>query len=134
MFFTHYNRHSLKCERLKNVMLNKKLLGHYLLTNPSDLQTLPISVNDINNTSVPCQPLFVSPTQSTLVPQHQYSSTPNDYSRKLLINTSTTPTHTTTTQSMNQSFVSPLRGGSLATKQPAKAAGSNMLRHYSSII
>lgn len=113
-------------------MLNKKLLGHYLLTNSSDLQTLPISVNDTNNTSIQCQPLFVSPTSSTTVPQHQYASTPNDLSRRLLINTSTTPAHSTTIA--NQSFASPVRGGSLAMKQPTKPAGSNMLRHYSSII
>ncbi|CAF3333080.1 unnamed protein product [Rotaria socialis] len=125
-------RHSLKRERHKNLMLNKKLLSHYLLTNSSDLQTLPLSVNDTNNTSLQCQPLFVSPTQST-VPQLQYASTPNDYSRKLLINTSTTPSHVTAAN-MNQSFASPLRGGSLATKQSTKPVGSNMLRHYSSII
>ncbi|CAF5162729.1 unnamed protein product, partial [Rotaria sp. Silwood1] len=67
-------RHSLKRERLKNLMLNKKLLSHYLLTNSSDLQTLPTSLNDTNNTSIQYQPLFVSPTQSTVVPQHhQYA-------------------------------------------------------------
>jgi wee1-like protein kinase len=127
-------RHSLKCERQKNLILNKKLLSHYLLTNSSDLQTLPTSIND---TSIQCQQLFVSPTQSTLVPQHQYSSTPNDNSRILLINTSNTSIYSTTTPStnLNQSFASPVRGGSLATKQQQmKSVGSNMFRHYSSII
>ncbi|CAF2399583.1 unnamed protein product [Rotaria sp. Silwood2] len=129
-------RHSLKRERLKNLMLNKKLLSHYLLTNSSDLQTLPTSINDTNNTSIQCQPLFVSPTQSTIVPQHQYASTPNDNSRKLLINTSNTPAYsiTASTINMNQSFASPVRGGSLTMKQQPKLVGSNMLRHYSSII
>lgn len=120
-------RHSLKRERQKNLMLNKKLLSHYLLTNTSDLQALPIGIND---TSVHCPQLLVSPTQSTVVPQHQYASTPNDTSRVLLINTSvaTPPTH------LNQSFASPARAGSLAMKQQMKPVGSNMLRHYSSII
>ncbi|CAF0812390.1 unnamed protein product [Rotaria sp. Silwood1] len=130
-------RHSLKRERLKNLMLNKKLLSHYLLTNSSDLQTLPTSLNDTNNTSIQYQPLFVSPTQSTVVPQHhQYASTPNDNSRKLLINTSNTPAYsiTTSTTNMNQSFTSPARGGSLAIKQQTKSVGSNLHRHYSSII
>ena len=118
-------RDSLKRERQKNLMLNKKLLSHYLLTTSSDLQTLPTSMNDTN---LSCQQMFHSPTQSTLVPQHQYASTPNDTSRILLINTSTTSTN------LNQSFASPARGGSLATKQQTKFVGSNMFRHYSSII
>jgi hypothetical protein len=114
-------------------MLNKKLLSHYLLTNSSDLQTLPTGTND---TSIHCQQLFVSPTQSTLVPQHQYASTPNDTSRVLLINTSNMSGYSTTTPStnFNQSFASPIRGGSLVTKQQTKFVGSNMFRHYSSII
>jgi len=66
-------------------MLNKKLLGDYLSTNSSDLQTLPTGIND---TSIQSQQRFVSPTQSTIVPQHQYASAPNDTSRILLINTS----------------------------------------------
>lgn len=118
-------------------MLNKKLLSHYLLTNSSDLQTLPTGINDTNNTSIQCQQLLISPTQSTLVPQHQYSSTPNDHSRILLINTSNTSSYSTTTTSstnFNQSFASPARGGSLATKQQTKLVGTNMFRHYSSII
>jgi hypothetical protein len=123
-------RHSLKRERQKNLMLNKKLLSHYLLTNSSDLQTLPIGINDTINTSIQ----FVSPTQSTVVPQHQYASTPNDNSRILLINTSACSTTTTTSTNLNQSFASPVRGGSLVTKQQTKLVGSNMLRHYSSII
>jgi wee1-like protein kinase len=129
-------RHSLKCERQKNLILNKKLLSHYLLTNSSDLQTLPTGINDTHNTSIQCQQIFVSPTQSTLVPQHQYASTPNDNSRVLLINTSNTSAYSTTTPStnLNQSFGSPVRGGSLATKQQTKLVGSNMFRHYSSII
>ncbi|CAF3716584.1 unnamed protein product [Rotaria sordida] len=129
-------RHSLKRERLKNLMLNKKLLSHYLLTNSSDLQILPTSINDTNNTSIQCQPLFVSPTQSTIVPQHhQYASTPNDNSRKLLINTANTPLYSiTTSTNINQSFESPVRGGSLAMKQQTKPIGSHMFRHYSSII
>jgi hypothetical protein len=112
-------------------MLNKKLLSHYLLTNSSDLQTLPTGIND---TSFQGQQLFVSPTQSTLVPQHQYASTPNDNSRVLLINTSTISPYSTTSTNLNQSFASPMRGGSLATKQQPKLVGSNMFRHYSSII
>jgi hypothetical protein len=117
-------------------MLNKKLLSHYLLTNSSDLQTLPTGINDTNNTSFQCQQIFVSPTQSTIVPQHQYASTPNDTSRVLLINTSITPAYSMTTPStnLNQSFASPARGGSLAMKQQTKFVGSNMFRHYSSII
>lgn len=131
-------RDSLKRERQKNLMLNKKLLSHYLLTTSSDLQTLPTGINDTNNTSIQCQQLLISPTQSTLVPQHQYSSTPNDHSRVLLINTSNYST-TTSSNNFNQSFASPARGGSLATKtqqqQPStKLTGSNMFRHYSSII
>jgi hypothetical protein len=114
-------------------MLNKKLLSHYLLTNSSDLQTLPTGIHDTNNTSIQCQQLLVSPTQSTLVPQHQYASTPNDMSRVLLINTSGYST-TTPSTNLNQSFTSPVRGGSLAMKQPTKFVGSNMFRHYSSII
>ena len=110
-------------------MLNKKLLSHYLQTNSSDLQALPTGINDTANTSVQ----FVSPTQSTLVPQHQYASTPNDHSRVLLINTSVCPT-STPTKNLNQSLASPVRGGSLATKQQMKIVGTNMLRHYSSII
>jgi len=116
-------------------MLNKKLLSHYLLTNSSDLQTLPTGINDTNNnTSIQCQQVFVSPTQSTLVPQHQYASTPNDNSTVSLINTSYTST--TTSTNLNQSFASsPIRGGSLAIKQQNKlVGGSNMYRHYSSII
>jgi hypothetical protein len=105
-------------------MLNKKLLSHYLLTNSSDLQTLPTGIND---TSIQSQQIFVSPTQSTIVPQHQYASTPNDTSRILLINTSPST-------NFNQSFASPARGGSLAMKQQPKLVGSNMFRHYSSII
>ncbi|CAF0735939.1 unnamed protein product [Adineta steineri] len=130
-------RHSLKRERQKNLMLNKKLLSHYLLTNSSDLQTLPTGINDTNNTSIQCQQIFVSPTQSTIVPQHQYASTPNDTSRVLLINTSNLSSYSTTTPStnLNQSFASPVRGGSLAMKQQTKLiGGSNMFRHYSSII
>jgi hypothetical protein len=117
-------------------MLNKKLLSHYLLTNSSDLQTLPTGINDTNNTSMQCQQFLISPTQSTLVPQHHYASTPNDNSRVLLINTSNTSGYSTTTTStnLNQSFTSPARGGSLAMKQPTKFVGSNMFRHYSSII
>lgn len=114
-------------------MLNKKLLSHYLLTNSSDLQTLPTGMND---TSIQYPQSYPSPTQSTLVPQHQYASTPNENSRVLLINTSNTSAYSTITPSLNlnQSFASPARGGSLATKQPTKIIGSNMLRHYSSII
>jgi hypothetical protein len=115
-------------------MLNKKLLSHYLLTNSSDLQILPTSINDTNNTSIQGQQLFVSPTQSTLVPQHQYASTPNDNSRVLLINTSNTPAYSITATNLNQSFTSPARGGSLAMKQQTRLVGSNTCRHYSSII
>ena len=111
-------------------MLNKKLLSHYLLTNSSDLQTLPTGINDSN---LPCQQLLISPTQSTVVPQHQYASTPNDTSRVLLINTSNYST-TTPSTNLNQSMVSPVRGGSLAMKQQPKPIGTNMFRHYSSII
>ncbi|CAF0780950.1 unnamed protein product [Adineta ricciae] len=123
-------RHSLKRERQKNLMLNKKLLSHYLLTNSSDLQTLPTGINDSN---LPCQQLLISPTQSTVVPQHQYASTPNDTSRILLINTSNYST-TTPSTNLNQSIASPVRGGSLAMKQQTKPVGTNMFRHYSSII
>jgi hypothetical protein len=66
-------------------MFKKKLLPHYLLTNSSDLQTLPTGIND---TSIQSQQIFVSPTQSNIVPQHQYASAPNDTSRILSINTS----------------------------------------------
>ena len=129
-------RHSLKRERQKNLMLNKKLLGHYLLTNSSDLQTLPTSAHETTHYSMPCQQLFVSPTQSNLVPQHQYASTPNDHSRILLINTTPSTSTKTMTTNMNQSLTSPTRtGNSLAMKQQTKCiGGSNMLRHYSSII
>ena len=123
-------RHSLKRERQKNLVLNKKLLGHYLLTNSSDLQTLPTGINDTTMSTIPCQQLFVSPTQSNLVPQHHYASTPNDQSRILLINTCTT----TPASNLNQSFVSPARGNSMTMKQQTKFVGSNMFRHYSSII
>lgn len=122
-------RHSLKRERQKNLMLNKKLLGHYLLTNSSDLQTLPTSINDTTHHGMPCQQIFASPTQSNLVPQHHYASTPNDHSRVLMINTASTPS-----TNLNQSFASPARTGSLAMKPPTKVVGANMLRHYSSII
>jgi len=115
-------RDSLKRERQKNLILNKKLLSHCLLTNSADLQTLPTSLDDQVNTS---QQMLHSPT--TIVPQHQFASTPNDTSRKLLINT-------TSSTNLNQSFASPARGGSLATKQTSKPVGTNMFRHYSSII
>jgi len=133
-------RHSLKRERQKNLMLNKKLLGHYLLTNSSDLQTLPTGIHDLSTNSFQCQPMFVSPTQSNTVPQHPHASTPNDASRILLINTSNTSgcSISTTTYLNNQSFASPVRGGSLVNvstmKQPSKLVGSNIFRHYSSII
>ena len=116
-------------------MLNKKLLGHYLLTNSSDLQILPTHNNDTTNSSIHGQQLFVSPTQSTIVPQHHYVSTPNDNSRVLLINTSNTPAYLlTTSTNANQSCVSPARVGSVGMSRQMKPIGFNMIRHYSSII
>ncbi|CAF4391931.1 unnamed protein product, partial [Adineta steineri] len=56
-------RHSLKQEREKNLLLNKKLLDHYLFSNSYDVQMLP---NDIQ-----FQQGFLSPLQSILVPQEQ---------------------------------------------------------------
>jgi hypothetical protein len=116
-------RHSLHQERAKNLLLNKKLLDHYLLTNSLDLQQLPIYSNDMNNSNIQFQQGFLSPTQSILVPQQQNLSTPNEHSRISLVNTPG-----------NQSILSPVHCGSLAMKQQVKLAGSHMFRHYSSII
>jgi hypothetical protein len=103
-------RHNLKQEREKNLSLNKKLLDHYLLTNPSDLQILLSYTNDSN---IQSQQGF-SPTRST----------PNDNS----------PNTPNCSINLNQSITSPTHCGSLIMKQQVKLAGSNMFRHYSSII
>ncbi|UJR09657.1 hypothetical protein I4U23_013891 [Adineta vaga] len=118
-------RHSLKQEREKNFLLNKKLLDHYFLTNAIDLQILP---TDINNSNLQFQSSFVSPTQSLLVPQQQSVSTPNDHSRILSIHSPKTPIYCS---NFNPIMTSP---SSFALKQQCKLAGSNMFRHYSSII
>ena len=117
-------RHSLKQEREKNILLNKKLLDHYFLTTTtSDLQMLP----DLNCNLLSFQPGILSPVQSNIFPPQQ--STPNDNSRILLAHTPTTPT------TVNSSLVpSPTPCASLALKQQIKLAGSNMFRYYSSII
>ncbi|CAF1317303.1 unnamed protein product [Adineta steineri] len=116
-------RHSLKQEREKNSLLNKKLLDHYLFSNSYDVQMLP---NDIQ-----FQQGFLSPLQSILVPQEQNLSTPNNHSRILLINSPNTPICCTNMN--NQTLISPGHCGSFAMKQ-IKLTGSNMFRHYSSII
>ncbi|CAF1436172.1 unnamed protein product [Adineta ricciae] len=106
-------RHSLKQEREKNIVLNKKLLDHYLLTNAIDLQILPI---DFNNSNFPSQQAFLSPNQSLLVPQQQNMSTPNDPSRVLIIHSPKTPI---CCANLNQTITSP---SSLALKQQLKLA------------
>ncbi len=114
-------RHSLKQEREKNLVLNKKLLDQYLLT--SDLQTLPIHNNDSN--------MGFSPTHSINVPQQQNISSPSDSSRILSVNS---PNTSACSINFNQSVISPAHCGSYAMKQQVKLAGSNMSRCYSSII
>jgi hypothetical protein len=120
-------RHSLKQEREKNLLLNKKLLDHYLFTNLSDLQILPTYNNDLNNSNMG----FLSPTHSINVPQHHNISTPNNNSRMLLVNSPNTPVCSI---NLSQSITSPAHCGSFAMKQQVKLAGSNMFRYYSSII
>ncbi len=68
---------------------------------------------------------------STIVPQQFNISTPNNNSRMLLIHTPNTPVCSI---NINQSIISPTHCSSLALKQQVKLAGSNMFRHYSSII
>ncbi|CAM4795146.1 unnamed protein product [Rotaria magnacalcarata] len=117
-------RHTLKQERTKNLLLNKKLLDQYILTNTSDLQTLPLYSTDINNSGIRSN----SPTQSILVPQYQYTLTPTNNSRVILVNSPGFSTN------LNQSVTSPVSCSTLAMKQQAKLAGSVMFRYYSSII
>ncbi len=112
----------MKHEREKNVLLNRKLLDHYLLTTSSDLQTLP---NDLNNSTMQSQQGILSP----IVPQQLHLSTPNDSSSRILL------VHTPACSiNLNQVITSPTHCSSLAMKQQVKLAGSNMFRHYSSII
>ena len=125
IFILPFFRHSLKQEREKNIVLNRKLLDHYFLTNTSDLQILPV---DINHSGFQSQSSFLSPTQSLIVPQQHGISTPNDHSRILLIHSPNTPRCCT---NLSQTANSP---GSHALKQQIKLAGSNMFRYYSSII
>ena len=101
-----------------NLSLNKKLLDHYLLTNSSDLQILPSYTNDINNSNNQSQQGFLSPSQSTMVPQQQNVSTPNNNSPNTSICSTTSPTHCS----------------SFAMKQQAKLAGSPTFRYYYSSI
>lgn len=122
----HLSRHSLKQEREKNVLLNRKLLDQYLLTTGSDLQILP----DLNCNPLSFQLAILSPNHSTHLPSQQ--STPNDNSRMLLAHTPTTPACSMT---INPSlFTSPTPCAAFALKQQVKLAGSNMFRYYSSII
>ncbi|MCC7159888.1 MAG: hypothetical protein IT281_10170 [Ignavibacteria bacterium] len=123
-YFCFPFRHTLKQERDKNLLLNKKLLDQYILTNTSDLQTLPLYSTDINNSDIRSN----SPTQSTLVPQYQYTLTPTNNSRVILVNSPGCSTH------LNQSVTSPVSCSTLAMKQQVKLAGSVMFRYYSSII
>ncbi|CAF3977719.1 unnamed protein product [Rotaria sp. Silwood2] len=124
-----YLRHSLKQERKKNLLLNKKLLGQYLITNTSDLQTLPTYNNDMNNSDIQLQQSFHSPKQSIIVPQHQHILTPNNNSRILLVNTPGCST------SINQSIASPVPCSTIAMKQQVKFAGSSSFRNcYSNLI
>ncbi|CAF0917640.1 unnamed protein product [Rotaria sordida] len=115
-------RHSLKQEREKNLLLNRKLLDQYILTNTSDLQTLPV-YNDINNSDIQLQQNFHSP-----IPQ--YTLTPNNNSRILLINTPGCSTN------INQSIASPISCSTLTIKQQqSKSTSSSPLRQcYSSVI
>ena len=122
----HLSRHSLKQEREKNVLLNRKLLNHYLLTTGSDLQILP----DLNCNPLSLQPSILSPIYSTHLPSQQ--STPNDNSRILLAHTPTTPACSITINS--SLIISPTPCAAFAFKQQVKLAGSNMFRYYSSII
>lgn len=114
----------MKHEREKNVLLNRKLLDHYLLTTSSDFQTLP---NDLNNSTIQSQQGILSP----IVPQQLHISTPNDSSSRILVHTPNTPACSI---NLNQVITSPTHCSSLAMKQQVKLAGSNMFRHYSSII
>jgi hypothetical protein len=91
-----------------------------LLTNSSDLQTLPTHIHDMNNSNLPYQQIFISPT---ILSQYQIAPSPNDNSRVLSINTLTCSTN-----------ISPVHCASFAMKQQVKLAGSNMFRYYSSII
>ncbi|CAF3727822.1 unnamed protein product [Rotaria sp. Silwood1] len=115
-----YLRHSLKQERQKNLLLNRKLFNQFLLTNTSDLQILPTYNNDINNSDLQLQQNFHSPTQ--LTPNN------NNNSRILLVNTPGCSTN------INQSITSPISCSTLTMKQQVKLSGTNMGRCYSSII
>lgn len=103
-------RYNLKQEREKNLLLNKKLLDQYILTNSSDIQIL---TNNNYLQDISLQQTF-SPIQLTL----------NDIS----------PNTPNSSINFNQSISSPINCGLLAIKQQVKLAGSNMFRYYSSII
>ncbi|CAF0822728.1 unnamed protein product [Didymodactylos carnosus] len=133
-------RHSLKRERLKNSLLNKKLLEHYILTTSTDSNNNDGSCVQYSNSNNASTHLFLSPSQSSSTNIQHYASTPNDLSSststsgRLNINTSfgfINPNHF----HLNNSLTSPMNGvqrGCSSLKNNNKCAV--MARHYSSII
>ncbi|CAF0880069.1 unnamed protein product [Didymodactylos carnosus] len=113
-------RHSLKRERQKNSLLNKKLLEHYLLTTATDNNNDAGGVQYNNNNDASIH-LLLSPTQSSTANVQHYASTPNDLSSsssstngRLNINTNfgfINPDHF----HLNNSLTSPMNGGQRGT-------------------